>query len=92
MIGLTFWRSARGLTPCSPLSLPLLCLYQSEFIMCPEGHHCHCFLRAVRANLRDYQREGVSWLVSLSQRKLNGILADEVTGRSCASRDTITDD
>lgn len=33
---------------------------------------------AVRANLRPYQTEGVSWLVSLSERKLNGILADEM--------------
>ena len=32
----------------------------------------------LRAQLRDYQRDGLDWLVALHDRQLNGILADEM--------------
>jgi E1A-binding protein p400 len=35
----------------------------------------------LRATLRDYQRDGLDWLVALHNRQLNGILADEMVRR-----------
>ena len=36
------------------------------------------FLMNTTLKLREYQKEGVNWLVSMCSRKLNGILADEM--------------
>ena len=36
------------------------------------------FLMNPTLKLREYQKEGVNWLVSMCSRKLNGILADEM--------------
>jgi len=36
----------------------------------------------LRATLREYQREGLDWLVALYEKQLNGILADEMV-RAC---------
>jgi SNF2 family DNA or RNA helicase len=37
----------------------------------------------LRAQLRDYQRDGLDWLVALHDRQLNGILADEMVRALC---------
>lgn len=36
------------------------------------------FVLSKRLRLREYQHEGLNWLMSLHERRLNGILADEM--------------
>ena len=46
--------------------------------MLNASKHGMPFLMNASLRLREYQKEGVNWLVSMCNRKLNGILADEM--------------
>ena len=60
------------------LLLLLLCLSLGSHIASFRDEMPTCMCAVINGTMRDYQIEGLNWLIKLYDNGINGILADEM--------------